>query len=162
MNFDGMTTKPGLSLLASFVQHSQNFNDSSGLVEFGTYRGRVSSMLGQLKREKDELHLVDISDYLNHEMMKSLGLNYSFHKTSSENLSPNQMCDKFYFSHHDASHYFSNVTHELNIMKTLMEKNGVIALDDFTDPYNQVRAAYYHNRYANKYPFELLSIGFGK
>ena len=43
-----------------------------------------------------------------------------------------------------------------------MAKNGVIALDDFTDPYNQVRAAYYHNRYANEYPFELLIIGFGK
>lgn len=35
-------------------------------------------------------------------------------------------------------------------------------LDDFTDTYNQVRAAYYHARYAKNFGFELLLIGFGK
>jgi hypothetical protein len=47
-------------------------------------------------------------------------------------------------------------------MNTSMSERAVIVLDDFSDPFNQVRAAYYHQRYVMKNPFELLLIGFGK
>lgn len=164
MSLDGMTTRPALCLLGAFAEFAKSLNPSAGgLIEFGTYRGRVSALLGQLQRKDDQLHLVDIANYLNHERLKQLGIEYQFHQSASEKWDPSTVGDtKFWFSHHDASHYFSNVSHELTVMLEKLTPAGVVTLDDFTDPYSQVRAAYYFLRYARQSEFELLLQGWGK
>jgi hypothetical protein len=164
MGFEGMTTRPGLGLLAAFLKRSQMLNgEKRGLIEFGTYKGRVSALMGLMQRTDDRLDLVDVKDYLDRPRLDSLGINYHFHLSTSEKWDSSQLeADEVYFSHHDASHYFHNVSHELNEMRGLLSPYGVIALDDFTDTFNQVRAAYYHQRYALGGPFELLLQGWGK
>lgn len=164
MEFEGMTIRPALCLMTSFLQHAATLNPQAGaLIEFGTFRGRVSSLLGQMQRSEDKLHLVDIQDYLDHGRMATLGLQYKFHNSSSEKW---DIADAgslpFWISHHDASHYFSNVSCEMAMMVGRMSKHAVMVLDDFTDPYSQVRAAYYHQRYVKNNPFELLMVGYGK
>jgi hypothetical protein len=164
MGFEGMTTRPALALLGAFLRFSQELNtEKHGLIEFGTYKGRVSALMGLMQRADDRLDLVDVKDYLDRPRLDSLGIQYNFHLSTSEKWDSSQIeREEVYFSHHDASHYFHNVSHELSEMRGLLSPFGVIALDDFTDTFSQVRAAYYHQRYALGSPFELLLQGWGK
>ena len=164
MNIEGMTTYNGLCLMASLMEYAAEYNSmSTGVVEFGTYKGRVSALLGQLKKSEDILHLVDVKNYLETDKMAALGIDYNFYNTKSEDWDlKSAHSSEYWYSHHDASHYFSNVSYELENIAPLMSSHAVIVLDDFADPFNQVRAAYYHQRYAKNNPFELLLMGFGK
>jgi hypothetical protein len=164
MQIEGMTERDALNLMGVFLLHAARYNEKAkGVIEFGTYKGRVSSLLGQLKKEKDDLFLIDTKKYLEEDKLSALGIDYNFHIGKSEewNISSSYSGD-FWYSHHDASHYFSNVSHELEVLYPKTSKYAVIVLDDFGDPYNQVRAAYYYQRYVKNNPFELLLIGFNK
>ncbi len=164
MAIEGQTTRPALCLMSAFLEHARKLRGrANGLVEFGTYRGRVSSLLSQLMLEDDVLHLVDVADYLEHDRLKALGCRYQFHRIASERWNVKAAHKGlFWFSHHDASHAFSNVSHELTLIAKCTSSAAVVVLDDFNDPYNQVRAAYYHQRYLKRNPLELLIMGFGK
>ena len=114
-------------------------------------------------REKDELHLVDVRQYLERNKLDQAGISYSLHIGRSEEWCPEKVTSKkFLVSHHDASHYFNNVLTELSVLAPVMHPHGIMILDDFSDPYNQVRAVYYYLRYTKAFPFELILIGFGK
>jgi hypothetical protein len=163
MKFDGMTTIHALRLMTFFLRPDLLLAESSSMIEFGTYKGRVSSLLGQCLRDEESLILVDVRDYLDHTKMNNLSIDYTHYLAKSEDwclVDDNNR--KFSFSHHDASHFFTNVQSELLYIDKHMDISGVIVLDDFSDPFNQVRAAYFHSRYSLDLEFELILIGFGK
>lgn len=164
MQIEGMTERDALNLMGVFMRQATCYNEkATSVIEFGTYKGRVSSLLGQIKKEKDELFLIDTKKYLEENKLSALGIDYNFHIGKSEEWNIDASCaGQVWFSHHDASHYFNNVSHELEILSPKTSKHAVIVLDDFGDAYNQVRAAYYHQRYVKNNPFELLLIGFNK
>lgn len=163
MLLKGQTTRNGLGLMTILVTASQKMTSSTGvMIEFGTYIGRVSMLLGLLARPGEQLNLVDQADYLDRESLEKEKISYKFYKQTSESYVDSGLSDIINISHHDASHYFENVRSEVAGIRNAMDPNGLIILDDFTDPYSQVRAAYYYLRYAENFPWELILIGFGK
>jgi hypothetical protein len=84
MSFEGMTILHALNIMASFISFARHHSaQADGVVEFATYKGRVSSLIGQLMGRKSKLHLVDVNDYLDNSRMSSLGISYEFHKLKS-------------------------------------------------------------------------------
>lgn len=164
MPLQGATSEMALKLMGAFMNQQTKYLDDSpsgAVVEFGTFKGRVSLFLGLEKRPTDELVLVDVADYLERDVLEGYGLQYRFNKMCSEDW-VEQNTQPIIVSHHDASHYFENVKSELNGIADYVDKSSLVILDDFADPFNQVRAAYYYTRYVDKLPLELLLIGFGK
>ena len=163
MTLEGMTVPPALLLMATLIERTQNLASPGHMAEFGTYKGRVAALMGMAARKEDTLHLIDTADYLEQEKFQEKELQYHFYKQKSEDWCSQHVEGKrFVFTHHDASHYFENVRSEITAIAPNMDELGVMVLDDFTDAYNQVRAAYFYSRYVEKLAFELLLIGFGK
>lgn len=167
MNIEGMTTNPGLALMDIFISKATVNCPTGDFVEFGTYKGRTCALFAQHVGESRTLHAIEQSDYLEIEKIKALSSRVIWHKAKSEAFCENTMPElvhnnKICATHHDASHFFDNVHFELSHIEPHMHKAGVIILDDFNDVFSQVRAAYYHLRYAKSFPWEVLVIGFNK
>ena len=164
MSIPGHTVRNALILMQVFITLSQNDTKATGrMIEFGTYVGRVSYLLGKLARKDENLVLVDSVPYLDEELLKREQISFDFFQMRSEDYLASTISNVMMnITHHDASHYFDNVHSELKGVKNKMDENGLIILDDFTDPFSQVRAAYYYSRYRENFPWELLLIGFGK
>jgi hypothetical protein len=165
LEFEGMTSRNALVLMSFFLSRLLDSELKGSLAEFGTYKGRVAAFFGKLARGR-ELELVDLGDYLEKDRLEGEGIRFKYFNCRSEDYLERQerlagKC-KYLVSHHDASHYFENVKTEVGVISKLFNPEGLIILDDFTDPFNQVRAAYYYLRYVEKMEFELIMIGFGK
>jgi hypothetical protein len=166
MQVDGMTSEGGLAMMDIFL--GQALKSEGVCFEFGTYKGRTAALSLQAMAGSDHwLHLVDPSDYLDTATLNGLSQRYTWHKERSEPFCQEKLDSvlagkRIVYTHHDASHFFSNVKTELSEVVRFMSDGGVIVLDDFNDSYSQVRAAYYYLRYVEKFPFELLVIGFNK
>lgn len=162
-----MTSEGGLVLMDIFLQRAISSDSAGMMFEFGTYKGRTAALLAQSVGEESWLHAVDPSNYLETDVLDSITERYTWHKDRSENFCKTKLGTivndkKIVYTHHDASHFFDNVRTELDAVQHYMSPLGVIVLDDFNDPYSQVRAAYYHLRYTTDFPFELALIGFNK
>jgi len=164
LEIEGQTVSAALKLMLCFLLKAQKMCPGSHeLIEFGTYKGRVSALLGMLARPGDNLRLVDVVDQLDKDKLAKFGVKYDFHLSSSEEYCLNLTNSKpIILSHHDASHYFNNALTELKGLWKYVNPFGLMVLDDFTDPYSQVRAAYYYSSYVEKIEFEFLLYGFGK
>lgn len=166
-NVEGMTSDGGLILMDIFLQRALESTSGGLLFEFGTYKGRTAALLAQSTGESNWFHAVDPSNYLETKVLDSLTERYTWHKERSEGFCIEKLGSivgeqEIAYTHHDASHFFDNVKSELAAVQHHMSNSGVIILDDFNDPYSQVRAAYYYLRYTTGFPFELILIGFNK
>ena len=167
MQIEGMTTYSGLAIMDVFLGRALSASDAKLCFEFGTYKGRTAALiLGRLK-EGGHLHALEQSDYLDSKALSEISDQFTWHKKKSESFCENNLPEtvgdhKVCFTHHDASHFFDNVATELKSIQPLVEDTGIIILDDFNDTFSQVRAAYYHLRYTENFPFELLLTGFNK
>jgi|TARA_B110000967_G_scaffold210000_1_gene269408 hypothetical protein len=162
-----MTTPGGLAVMDVFLRRTLANNATGLCFEFGTYKGRTAVFILQSLGDSSWLHAVEQSDYLQTSLLNEISSTYTWHKEKSEGFCeerlPSLVGDKnVAFSHHDASHFFSNVKSELSGIINFMSPTGVIVLDDFNDDFSQVRAAYYYLRFVQKFPFELLLTGFNK
>ena len=163
MALKGQTTQYGLGLMAIAVKASQTRTSPTGImIGFGTYIGRVSMLLGLCARPGEHLHLVDQADYLDTVSLDREKISYTFFRQTSESYVESTQGNLINISHHDASHFFENVRTELTGVEACMNPNGLIILDDFSDSYSQVRAAYYYLRYSLNFPWELALVGFEK
>ena len=164
---EGMTSAGGLALMDLFVGQSVARHAEGAFVEFGAYKGRASALFAHHAAAERPLLAVEQSDYLQLERLQAISPHVSWHKGKSEAFCPHLLPQwvagrGVIATHHDASHFFDNLATELEHVAPLMHRNGVIVLGDFADTYSQVRAAYYHQRYARRLPFELLLVGFNK
>lgn len=168
LEFEGMTTRQGLALMSLFLDRVSRALPQALCFEFGTYRGRTSAIMAQHMSPDSWLHLVEKNrDYLEFDRIRALTKATTWHQTSSEvfckeNLDETVGDKKIGYTHHDASHFFDNVSTEMTHVERHMIPGSIMVLDDFNDSYSQVRAAYYHQRYVNNFPFELLLVGFNK
>lgn len=163
MSIVGLTNEHALTLMLNFIRESQKTTQPTGqMIEFGTYVGRVSMLMGLCARHGELLNLVDQAGYLDEQALNEEKIKYVFHKGTSERYVSERVHATVNVSHHDASHFFKNVTSELSGIVGSMDPNGLMILDDFTDPYGQVRAAFYYLRYKEDFPWELAIVGYGK
>lgn len=167
MQIEGMTSQEGLTLMGAFLRKVLSFYNSGICLEFGTYKGRTSALIAANLGKQHWLHSVDQAEYLELEKLHEISSSVTWHKGHSEEfcqvILPEILGDqKVLFSHHDASHFFSNVYIEISNVIKYLEAYGIMVLDDFNDNFSQVRAAYYYLRYAESFPYELLLVGFNK
>ena len=150
-----------------FLRKSMGHHPKGLCFEFGTYKGRTAALIASYLGTDSWLHALEQADYLEFEKLKRISPRVTWHKSKSEQFCQDDLAavvgnNQISFSHHDASHFFSNVSTELTHLVDYMDTYGVVVLDDFNDTFSQVRAAYYHLRYTRDFPFELLLIGFNK
>lgn len=167
MAIEGMTGREALVLMDIFVRRAAEQTESSRFAEFGAYKGRTACLLAQNIGSDGSLEVVESADYLELDRIRSYNSRVSWHRERSETFTAERLPgvlagSQLTATHHDASHFFSNVHTELKNIQPFMHKLGVIILDDFNDIYSQVRAAFYHLRYTMSFPFEVLLIGFNK
>ncbi|MCU0922311.1 MAG: class I SAM-dependent methyltransferase [Burkholderiaceae bacterium] len=167
LTIEGMTSAAGLALMDVFIEEALRRCGSGSFVEFGTYKGRTAALFAQHLGADATLHAVEQADYLQIDRLRQISPRVQWHRLTSEAFCAGGLTDslggqRLVASHHDASHFFDNVATELRSMPALMATDGVIILDDFNDAFAQVRAAYYHLRYVEAFPYELLVIGFNK
>lgn len=165
-SIEGMTTREGLVLMHLAINKMSPIKGIGTSFEFGAYKGRTAALMLASMRE-GFLHVVESADYLQEERLNEIGRNYKWHKETSENFCTNLTKHisteaPLAVTHHDASHFFDNVYHEIKGVLSCATEYSVLILDDFNDSYSQVRAAYYYLRYAENMPFELVLIGFNK
>jgi hypothetical protein len=114
MGIEGMTVKNALILMSVFIEKLHPIAKPGKIVEFGTYKGRVAALLVKTAREDDSLVLVDFKTYLDFEKFDNANIKYKFHETTSEKwCKSSENSGRFIFSHHDASHFFDNVSTEI-------------------------------------------------
>lgn len=167
MAIEGMTGREALALMDIFVRRAVVKTGGSRFAEFGAYKGRTACLLAQNVGENGWVDIVESADYLQLELIERHSNSITWHRERSETFTAGPLKavlgnSRLTATHHDASHFFSNVHTELKNIEPLMEKGGVIILDDFNDIYAQVRAAFYYLRYTADFPFEVLLIGFNK
>ncbi len=167
LSIEGMTSEDALALMDIFVKRAVRATGDSRFAEFGAYKGRTACLLAQNIGPSGGLEVVDPADYLLLDELLPYNPKIRWHKQKSEEFSaqalPTLLANqRLTATHHDASHFFTNVRSELAAIQPLMHDQGVVILDDFNDVYAQVRAAYYHLRYTTNFPFEILAIGFNK
>jgi hypothetical protein len=167
MQFEGMTSAQGLTLMDLFLQKVKSFHKTGLCIEFGTYKGRTAALIAKSLDEGNWLHAVEQAEYLEFERLIKISPLITWHKKRSEEFCRESLPElaekqKIIYTHHDASHFFDNVYTELSSVEGYMDLYGVIILDDFNDTFLQVRAAYYYLRYSMNFPYELLLVGFNK
>ncbi|MFY7806406.1 MAG: class I SAM-dependent methyltransferase [Limnoraphis robusta] len=167
MQFEGMTSLQGLTLMDIFLQKVKSWHDSGLYIEFGTYKGRTAALIAKSLDEGNWFHAVEQADYLEFERLLEISSLITWHKQRSETFCCESLPglaekQKIIYTHHDASHFFNNVYTELSNVSKYMAPYGIMILDDFSDVFSQVRAAYYYLRYKMDFPYELLLIGFNK
>lgn len=167
MAIEGMTSAAGLTVMDVFIEAALQRAGVGAFVEFGTYKGRTAALFAQHLGSEGVLHAVEQADYLEIDKLRQMSPRVQWHRLTSETfcagaLTTSLAGQRIVASHHDASHFFDNVATELRSMPALLARGGVIILDDFNDAFAQVRAAYYHLRYVEAFPYELLLIAFNK
>lgn len=167
MQFEGMTSAQGLTLMDLFLQQVKSFHNTGLCIEFGAYKGRTAALIAKSLEQGNWLHTVEQANYLEIERLLKISSLITWHKQRSEAFCSESLPvfvekQNIIYTHHDASHFFDNVYTELISVSKYMAPYGVMVLDDFSDVFSQVRAAYYYLRYQMNFPYELLLIGFNK
>lgn len=167
MAIEGMTGREALALMDIFVRRAVAQTGGSRFAEFGAYKGRTACLMAQNIEGDGHLEVVESADYLELDRILAYSPRVKWHRERSETFTAERLPallagSRLTATHHDASHFFSNVQTELKNIQPLMHESGVIILDDFNDIYAQVRAAFYWLRYSAGFPFEVLLIGFNK
>lgn len=167
MQFEGMTSVEGLTLMNVFLGKVKESYESGLCIEFGAYKGRTAALIASTLGEKNWLHAIEQADYLQINDLMNVSSSVTWHKERSESFCSNVLPSlvgeqKIIYTHHDASHFFSNVYTEVTSILDYMAPKAVMVLDDFNDNFPQVRAAYYYARYKESFPYELLLVGFNK
>lgn len=168
-SIQGQTSTNAAQLVTILNHFIPNSNSSDVFFESGTYYGKSAAIFLQLENIKEAI-LVDQADYL---LVDKISNYYTdkkvtFFKERSEVFLETQLSKAignktFRWAHLDASHYFSNVTTELQLLSKYMHSEGLICLDDWSDVYSQVRAAYYFLSYTDHdFDWELFATGFNK
>ena len=150
LEIPGQTTFQGLGVMQSFLSEQRAGPcDIGDFVEFGTFKGRVSVLLGLNINAGADLFLVDPANHLDEAELVRRKIKYKFFKKKSEDWTAQNYDSSVSFVHSDASHYFNNVLQELRWANHCLRDYGVMVLDDFNDPFNQVRGLLRSSRKSN-------------
>jgi hypothetical protein len=166
--FEGQTTDHAAKLITILNSKLVSSEITGSFFESGTFRGKSAAIFLTLPNVTRGV-LVDVADYLEQDKLRSsvptpfVFLKYKSEDAFAEGLvKKNLPSNDVVWAHLDASHYFSNISLELQSITEFMHGNGIICLDDWNDVYSQIRAAYYYLSYACSFGWELFLTGFNK
>lgn len=161
-SFEGMTNELSVAIFLAFLDHQRQNGVNGHLVEFGVYRGRSAAIaLGEVG-ESEVMALVDPSDHPELDRLAAISTRFRMFKRRSEVIKESAellaiLDAGVRFSHHDASHSFTNVTAEMLLMESRLCPQGLMVLDDFGSiAYLQVIAACFHHLYTTDSGLEVL------
>lgn len=164
-SFPGMMVPLSAALWTLLIDF-QNRNGVTGdFVEFGVYRGRSAAVLAMNAEPGDTLHLVDPADHPERDRLASLHANLEFYRRKSEDLIDSadaQAIRNLRFTHHDATHRFTNVETEYGFVAGRLNPGALVVLDDFSHLYSQVMAAYFYMKYVVRLPLEMFLVSANK
>ena len=115
----------------------------------GVFRGRSAAILAGHTNPNERLILVDVEDQFDRAALQKIHPDTqfvvmstaSFVKTFSDFKELKQRCR---FIHVDSSHYYRMTIAELGLAEQLIQKRGLIVLDDFANlNFSQILAATY-------------------
>src|SRR5262245_38168880 len=136
LQIEGMLTEfsiAAMDMLLSFQERSTTGN----IVEVGVFRGRSAAVLAHHLRANERLTLVDVADHFDRAKLLAINSGIDFLVMSSEQFAATREFKRLKGScrvvHIDASHQFAPTLHEMRIAEKLLNKNGIIMLDDFAN-----------------------------
>lgn len=166
-SFDGMMAPLAVGLFDSFLKKQKDIGIGGDCIEFGVYRGKSASVIAHNMNKGETIHLVDVADYPEIEKLQKIWPDSVFTKSKSEELFKSieftdTLDGNIRFSHHDASHFFTNVRDELTGILPQMKNGGIVVLDDFNNNFSQVIAGYFYHKFVLKSDLEILLISSNK
>jgi hypothetical protein len=162
MSYEGMTGDLSVAVFLALLELQRHNGVAGNLVEYGVYRGRSAAIVLDEVRESETLILVDPTDHPELDRLREISPRFRMFKGKSETMekSPEFLAlldAGVRFSHHDASHFFSNVTTEMALTEKRLTERGLMVLDDFgSTAYLQVIAACFHHLYTTGSELEVL------
>lgn len=164
---EGMITDGAIGLFHCFLTYQNHEGITGDCVEFGVYMGKSASVIAHYLQLSDTLHLVDNDDWPALENVNAVNAAVTMTKAASEDYVVSAafrdaVSRGVRFSHHDASHFFSNVTAELEGLLPVLGKGGIMVLDDFGFSYSQIMAAFFYCKYQMKLDLELILLAENK
>jgi hypothetical protein len=167
MAFEGFMTPPNIRVFQLLLADQRKRGVRGNLIEFGVYKGRSASVLLDACRADELLFLVEPGSHPDLAALARINRRFKLLKGRSEDLIRSSNLTgvepPIRFSHHDASHTFSNVTAELGYMEGVAGPDAVLVLDDFGNwLFPQVAAATHAHLLRHPLHFELFLIGDNK
>lgn len=162
-SIEGMMSRPSMAVFYALLDLQLRTGVKGDIIEFGVYKGRSAATLLHGLRDDEKAYLVDINPRHEVEKLTSINPNFEFIHGKSEAIAKTTLQDqipaRIRFSHHDASHFFDNVSGELAFIEPKLVDDPIVVLDDFGNPgYWQVVAAAFHYLYATGSDLEMFLI----
>ncbi|WP_164919515.1 class I SAM-dependent methyltransferase [Hansschlegelia zhihuaiae] len=160
--FEGMTGELSVAIFLALLDLQRENGVTGHFAEFGVYQGRSAAIVLGDVGESETLALVDWSAHPKLDRLAAISTRFRMFKGSSEKMSTDKdllsLLDAgVRFSHHDASHSFSNVATEMALMENRIRPRGLMVLDDYGSiAYMQVIAACFHHLYTKDSQLEIL------
>ena len=160
--FEGMMQDLSIGIFQSIFSFQKSSNIKGDMIEFGVYKGKSASVMLNNLNSGEMAYLIDIKDYPELDKLGKISKQFKFVKGKSEGLVEdrefiNSLPETVRFSHHDASHFYENVSAEMTFMDTRIAPKGLMVLDDFgTHSYMQVIAACFTHLASGNCPLEIL------
>ena len=166
LDIEGMLGVLDAGVIVSILEHQKNSGVKGKLAEFGTYKGRSAALLANYVGDDEELHLVDVAEYLELDKLRKISTNFEFHKMDSKFFVEQKLGVKsrdFRFVHSDGSHTFDNVYFDVQNADNIMSDKGVLVIDDYYNPhYPQVAAAVFTYMAREKTDLTMALVGSNK
>lgn len=160
--FDGMTGELSVGVFLALLDLQRRSGVTGNLVEFGVYRGRSAAIVLDDVGETELFALVDPSSHPQLDRLAEISPRFRMFKGKSEDMATSpallEVLDAgLRFTHHDASHFFTNVTTEMALVEQRLLPRAIMVLDDFgSTAYLQVIAACFHHLYTTGSALEVL------
>ena len=160
--FEGMTGELSVAVFLALLDLQRRNGVHGHLAEFGVYRGRSAAIMLDEVGESETLILVDPTTHPELDRLAAISSRFRMFKGKSEVMANDPdllaLLDAgVRFTHHDASHFFLNVTTEMALVEKRMTERGLMVLDDFgSTAYLQVIAACFHHLYTTGSELEVL------
>lgn len=161
-NFEGMLSPFSTAVMDSILSFQLENNIFGNQLEMGVYKGKSASVMCHYALDNETVWLMDINDQLNRDKLIRITNKFNFITINTENLSQfnigiERSCCKFI--HIDASHMFNQTQHEIKIADSLLQDNGVLCLDDFTNlNFSQILAATFKYLYTEKTDLRIFLV----
>lgn len=165
-SFEGLTTDNAAKLIIAMNAKLQHESHEGYFIESGTYKGKSAAIYLGLENINSCILIDKFDNGAARMLSQKFEKKINFYTGESEYLidkcfrsMPSEKC---LHAHLDASHYFDNVKNEILVATSHVNTEGLICLDDWSDVFPQVRAAYYSAIYQDNIDWELLLFGFNK
>lgn len=153
---EGMLTPFSAAVMDCLLDLQTEIEVKGNIFEFGCYKGKTASLLSSYIRESEILNLIDINNW--EQSLAKIHLDeqvWNFYQKdtlhNSNFIVKKLGKNKNRFAHLDTSHTYEITLNEIKMASKLVNKYGIIVIDDFTNlNYLGVMPAVYKFLFKNK------------